>query len=774
MNRTAPSRVGVQAFFVVLGLCPFPGQTLAGRHAAAVSGGMSVVNLPALNVISPASLGGARSFQGLALPEVNVGALNIPALALPVQLAPLAVPQLGAQAPQAVDARTGLQSLAAEIQAAEGAAGSAQVQQASERTFDGSSDKTASSVDDGSGSGGGVNGGGNGGNGGNDGNGGGRRGSNGGSSQPRVVMIVDNLEGPASDTLVARIEKLADLGVRVVFITRRADKGPNSADEVLMSKLRVRVNNPVIAVTNNGARVTARSSRAENPRPLIEDQEGFSQPVVESFRKINAEVQKILKGEVVEIGMDGSEAPHVYGVQLPAGADLAKAVSLYNAKLRRAGYQYRVEGRRDEAGRQYLITQSTALRLNVGRIFRGLFAQNPNLRDDLRREEITILVDSSKTPKFIQSLKEEESVPGRGFHIPTVKSSAELESALGGILGVEALKKQRVTRYQLRTYLERKEQISRWGKARDGKPGSGSGGGRSMQPKSYGPMYRQLAFYRGVIMYDLMGRIYKTLRKGQYFDASPEAAQDMLERMWNFPLTNGVRLSPELEAARHNPVWRAMNKGYLDSAKVWLENYYKRNFPGEWPSGVNRRVMGTLINLAQDGKNQIKVEYTSPVARYEISMMPARANVYRGASGRWVLEGHVYRTGQEPYQEEFEESVEKNLLAHAMLRGYGDFRDGKWHVNGEADPEIRIVFHYMTRELDSVMTPDEVGKDAANITTLISEMLADEEFMKFWEEQEAENARVASKAAHDKEKRAAQAKAKRDAGTSRKGKARRR
>lgn len=754
MNRTAPSRVGIHAFLVVLGLCPFPGYALGNRVVTVPSMGVMPIALPSINLTNPANLGGVSSFQAPILPGIS----------LPNLAAPTAAPLLSAEAILPAQAVTAQDSAQQTLQAlgasaalnAQGARDEGAIQASSNKAFDGSSNNggnDGNGGDFGGGNGGGSNGGNNGGS---DDNGGNRD-----ASHPRVVMIVDTLSGPASDELVGRIEKLADLGVRVVFITARADKGPNSADEVLMSRLRVRMNNPVIAITYNGARVTAKSSKAENPKPLIEDQEGFSDSVKENFRKVNAELKKALNVEATEV--DSSE--HVYAVELPASADLAKAASLYNAKLRRLGYNYRVEGRRDEEGRQYLFTQSTALRLNIGRIFRGLFAQHPNLRDDLRREEVTILVDGSKAPKFVKALRESEELPGRGFHMPTVKNAGELESALGGILGVEALKKEHVTRYQLRTYLEYKEQIKRWGQARSS--GGTGGGGKSMQPKKYGKLYRQMAFYRGVIMYDLMGRIYKTLRKGQFFDASPEAAQETLEKMWNFPLTNGVRLSPELEQARNSPetkgIWRALSKGYLETSKIWLANYYKRNFPGDWPSGVNQRVIGTLMNLAQDGKNQIKVEYTSPVARYQISMMPARTNVYKGADGHWVLEGHVYRTGAEPYQEEFEDSIEKNLLAHAMLRGYADPRDGKWYVNGEADPRIRIVFHYMTRDLDSTMTPEQVGQDSANITTLISEMLADADFMAFWEEQEAENAKVADKAAHAKEARAAKSKAKRDA-----------
>ena len=199
------------------------------------------------------------------------------------------------------------------------------------------------------------------------------------------------------------------------------------------------------------------------------------------------------------------------------------------------------------------------------------------------------------------------------------------------------------------------------------------------------------------------------------------------------------------------------------TAKTWLHNYYFRNFPGQWPQGVSERVVGTMMNLAQDGKNQLKVDYATKVARYEIAMLPARTHAYRDDQG-WVLEGHVYRSGKEPYEEEFEDSIEKNLLAHAMLRGYGELQpDGRWFVNHQPHPRVRIVFHYMTRDLADIMTPEQVGQDSARVTSLISEMLANERFKAYRAEQQQKDKKSAGAAARAADQRAVKAKAKRDA-----------
>ena len=69
---------------------------------------------------------------------------------------------------------------------------------------------------------------------------------------------------PASAETVQYIEKLADLGVHVVFVTPRAEKGANSAEEILPSKLRTRAGNPVMVVSYNGARIALPSGAGPN------------------------------------------------------------------------------------------------------------------------------------------------------------------------------------------------------------------------------------------------------------------------------------------------------------------------------------------------------------------------------------------------------------------------------------------------------------------------------------------------------------------------------
>lgn len=87
---------------------------------------------------------------------------------------------------------------------------------------------------------------------------------------PRVVFIHDMFTGPASEATVAAIQKLVDLGSHLVFMTRRESTGPDSADEVLLKRLKVGRTNPIIVASRNGGRV-ALHSRAKEPKAFIED-----------------------------------------------------------------------------------------------------------------------------------------------------------------------------------------------------------------------------------------------------------------------------------------------------------------------------------------------------------------------------------------------------------------------------------------------------------------------------------------------------------------------
>ena len=175
-----------------------------------------------------------------------------------------------------------------------------------------------------------------------------------GKLYPRVVMILDTLDGPASDKLVARIETLLDKRVHVVFVTARSDKGPNSAESVLVSRLKVRSGNPLIVVSYNGARIAAHNSKAEKPKGLVEDMPGFADNTITLFRKINSALKSKLgaRAALPEFGVPSVDSAHLYGVELPAKADVKEAAAFYNRALSAGGYKYRMEGREDADGRK--------------------------------------------------------------------------------------------------------------------------------------------------------------------------------------------------------------------------------------------------------------------------------------------------------------------------------------------------------------------------------------------------------------------------------------
>lgn len=749
----------------IAALCLQPIYLHAANHSAAAGRvgpmavpGMSLPAGPAANAnMSPALPSGVPSLGvlqgGLALPAAAPMAA---ASAKPAGAAAVAA-AASSKKPSAASAKATLGAIGAAVSAQSEDGGKAQAgaSEALNQAFDGSKL-------------GGGNGGGGSGNGGGDG-GSGRGEGNLGGFYPRVVMILDTLAGPASEKLVKQIEKLAEAGVRVVFVTARADKGDDSADSVLISKLKRRTGNPVMVVSYNGARITEHNSKAEHPKPLVEDLDGLSPNAVAVFQKIGKALVTKLggKGEPVEFGVPAVEGAHIYGAEIPAGVDLKKFVSGYNEMLRNRGMKYKVEGVAGPDGRNYFFTQSTALKLNTSRLFNALYAQNPHMRGSLTREQVLVLADSTKAANFLKSLSQTEEVPGKGFYIHGVKDAESTELALDALLGNAALDKVVVTRSQLRAYSEWLDSRAKWGTSPRTRGGSAFAAGSA---KKGGRFARDLGFYRGIIMYDLMGRLYHLLRNGQYASASPEAALDLLDAMWKNPRANGVRINDDMDAslrALRKTHWgRQMLFGYYDTSRTWLRGYYKRNLPN-FPVGVSEKVVGTMINLARDSKNQIVLEYASPYTRrrYTIHALPARAHLERDDQGN-LLVAHVYRTGKEPYESEFEDSVETNLMAAMMLAGYGDKRaDGKWYVNDEPNPRVKVVFHYMTRDLSRILTPEELDASSQEVTTLIEKMQADPEFLEHWAEQEEQNRKAsegAKKARAAAEKRAAAGKSKKN------------
>lgn len=590
-----------------------------------------------------------------------------------------------------------------------------------------------------------------------DGGGGGSGGNGGGSSNndggdnlgrlyPRVVMILDTLEGPVSkeDKLVQHIETLLDRGVRVIFVTARPEKGENSAESVLVGQLKHRSGNPAVIVSHNGARIVARSSRAEKPKGLVPDLPGFAPATIEKFREINQRVAKSLGvGDVSEFAAPSVEEAYLYGAVLPESVDAAAWTRSYNRALKTAGFRYKVETAKAADGRTYFFTQSTALRLNTGRLFDGLYSLAPELdpaKGDtgaLKPSQVLVLADPTKAPSFLRSL------PGKGYSMHGVTDKAGLAGALSAVLGQSALEKVTVNRYDLRDYVEWQERKQKFG----------SGFSRAWKGN---PTNKELGFYRGILMKELMARLYHLIRKGQYHLADVDSAVEMLHSMWYHPKQSGIRVPPEVEMAMTSKAWKALSKGYLETSKRWLRNYYHRNFR-EYPRGVSQEVVGRMIRLARDG-DTITVSFASPYTgrNYVVYVRPDRTELREDSQG-YMLVGHVYRTGREPIETAFEDSVDKALVARALLDGDAQKReDGRWYVNDEPDPRVKVVFHYNTREISETLTTEEVEAMTPEITALIEKRETDQEYQKWRAEQDAKREKALKAAERAAKRRLAQ------------------
>jgi len=553
---------------------------------------------------------------------------------------------------------------------------------------------------------------------------------------PRVAVILDTLEKPASkdDKIVKYIETLADNGVKVVFVTARPEKGENSAESMLIGRLKIRTGNPVLVVSYNGARVTSHNSKAANPKPLIPDQLPFAEKTVARFREITAAVNAKfdVKGKVKEFGGPSLEAPFIYGGELPAGVDEAKWTAAFNRALKSAGFAYKIELSRNAEGRTIYFTQSTALKLNAGRVFNAIYAIAPELDPSLggagvlKPRQVLILADPAKAPSFLQAL------PGKGYFIHGVNDTASLERAMEAVLGGKALDQVAVNKYELRDYIEWLSRRQRYGAA----PSQGKSGRAGMiAPRRSGDAsgFSKVPFYRGIIVKEVMSRLYHLMKNGAYEEATLDAGVDLLEKLWKYPESNGIHLPEELKLGRQTAAFKAQQKGGLDGSKRWLKNYYHRHFP-DFPRGVNQKVAGRLLRLARDG-DSVTLHYESPYTgrSYKVFVRPDRTELWEDENG-YILVAHVYRTGKEPYQKGFDESIEVNLVGRALLEGDAQKRaDGRWYVNGEADPRIQVVFHYMTRDLQAIMSPAEVDSHTPEVTALIEKRENDKEYQKWVE-----------------------------------------
>ncbi len=754
MKRISPnSMFSVFAYLVVLGLSPFPAH--AEEAALPAPRDLAAPSLPLSAMTSPLANEGVALSAALALPAapaIEGGGLSaavpaLPQVALPtaanayIQAASKGVaPKQGDGAALPREALGQAESLGASLKASHGQAPAEGAPGAFDAAFDGSAVGGSGGAGDG--------------------------GSAAASQDdapldkayPKVVIILDAFKGAASETTVRYVEKLADLGVHVVFVTPRAEKGDNSAEAVLTSQLRTRAGNPVMIVSYNGARIAMhKAARSENPKGAVPDAEGFAPAALELFSAVNGEIAARYRVKPLGETRSGGEQIYFYGTefQLPKSLSNAKRDSLvrdmvkgYNARLQAAGLDERATAAPQADGKVALYIQSASLHLNTGRIFAAIRNQYPDLRDRLRQEDVLLLADSTRAARFLATLPGKDQIPGHGYLIHGVTDEAELQQGLFAVLHGKGLDEVKVTRNELRSYVSWLEARQRYGDPR-------GGGGFRLEP-SLGRYQAESKFYLAIVHYHLMAELYHRIRNHDFDHSSLAAALELLDSMARNPKAYGINLPDEMEGMRGSKKWRSFERERLGVMRQWLTNYYERNFPN-FPKGVSERVVGTLINLSRDSGTNIKLFYESPATkrRYQVGVLPARGQVEKDDQG-YLLVVHAYRTGKEMRQDDFEESLEINLAMRAMLQGYAKKEaDGRWTVNGEP-ARVMAIYHTMTRDMPSdILTPEQVEARSGEVTALIEKMLADKEFLAYWQAEQEKNQKAAVGRATKKAKQAA-------------------
>ncbi|MFH1725158.1 MAG: hypothetical protein ABII00_11140 [Elusimicrobiota bacterium] len=561
---------------------------------------------------------------------------------------------------------------------------------------------------------------------------------------PRVVFLLDVFNEPASDKTAQYVQSLVDHGVHVVFMTWRSQKGPGSAEEILLSRVKAGRTNPVTVVSHNGARI-APHSRAKNPAPVVEDAESFKTEQIETFRQINAKIREAmsLKEPLEELGLPDAENSFTYIVRLPASvpedgvaAARGQLTRRYNQQLKAANLPFRVSAHSGDA--RAVIMHSTPLRFSLRRTFAALDQQfrDENLSDDPGK--FLLLTDTKKSPEFSRAFPKQTQ-------IQAIQDGGGAENILGAVLGNNKLQAVSVKLGKLRQYVEYWEPRHRYLPASEG--AAPASGGSTMRGGDR--LYSQkFAMFTGSVVYQLMAWFYEQVWRGQHKLTQLNQLETKLHYMWTKPLQNGVFVSQSLAKLMRTQTWKSMSPGYEKYARSFLRNFWFREF-GNYSAAAND-VMENMVGLATDRKSLITLNFASPATGriYKIHTRIPRLMKLDTADGR-VLTAHGYRSGKET-PDDGEELFAKTL-AMATLVGHGrKGPDGKWHhgsPDGKLISKLQVQLEYRSSHRSWVFNPEELltldengqisqGPIVKEISSTIERMEADEEYQKHVAEQD--------------------------------------
>ncbi|MEQ1917761.1 MAG: hypothetical protein ABL955_01065 [Elusimicrobiota bacterium] len=681
----------------------------AGVHAP-IGGVLSAV--PA--AISPAFNGGVSSIQGTLAPTLSApSALTPIAAAIPAALTPALVPA-AAQAEAPVNALGSVRHLAAAIGDENLPKGSDQAKEAADKAFDGAT------------SNGGVEG---------------EEASvpfaaNGAplaQLYPRVVFVQDVFNGPASEKTVEYVNKLVDAGVHVVFLTWRPHRGADSADSILMERVKQSRNNPVIVVSYNGGKVSLHG-RAANPKPLIESVGGFPAEALAKIKKIATVAESVpteAEAFSLTVRLDDTKT----------NPSVSAQISALNRKLKAAGLDYKAEVHPTALGTA--IIHSQPLRFSLARVMQALETQFAGENLSASSGKFLILADSVKSPRFSTSFP-------KNSEIQVVRGGAAMENVLGAVLGDRALGSVSLKLGKLRQFVEYWEPSH--SRTRNYEPDAvgGSGGGGSVR-RAGGDREtnKMFAMYVGTIMFRMMAQLYDDIFRGQHQLAKLTVLQAQLRSMWYAPLKHGVYVNKGLAKIMSTPAWKAQSKGYLEYANSYLTNFYFREF-GDYTRAA-RNVQENYVGLSTDRKSLITLDFVSAATGklYKIHTRIPRVMRLEMAQGL-TLTAYAYRTGKET-PDDGEEFLAR-VLAMAMLKGHArKGPDGKWHhgsPEGKVIESLNVQLEYRTSARLHIFKAEDFlrleenqtvnGPIVQEIISAIEREEADAEYQAYYAEQEQE------------------------------------
>ncbi|MDD5302135.1 MAG: hypothetical protein PHS14_03415 [Elusimicrobia bacterium] len=664
--------------------------------------------------MNPALDGGVSLIKGGLAPTLIAPAALTPALSAPIALAPAKAVVAAAAKAMPVTALGAARTLAAAIGDENLPKGPAQAKDAADKAFDGGAGNGAVEGEDASAP----------------------FAANGAplaQLYPRVVFLQDVFKGPVSEKTVEYVNKLVDAGVHVVFLTWRPHRGADSADSILMERVKQSRNNPVIVVSYNGGKVSLHG-RAANPKPLIESVGAFPADALAKIKKIANVVEAVpTEAEAFSVTVKLDEKA--------ATPSLSAQINALNRKFKAAGLDYKAEAHPTSSG--VAIIHSQPLRFSLARVMQALETQFAGENLSASPEKFLILSDSVKSPRFSTSFP-------KNSEIQVVRGGAAMENVLGAVLGDRALGSVSLKLGKLRQYVEYWEPSHSRARSYEPDAVGGSGGGGSVR-RAGGDREtnKMFAMYVGTIMFRMMAQLYDDIFRGQHQLAKLTVLQAQLRSMWYAPLKHGVYVNKGLAKIMSTPAWKAQSKGYLEYANSYLTNFYFREF-GDYTRAA-RNVQENYVGLSTDRKSLITLEFVSAATGklYKIHTRIPRVMRLEMAQGL-TLTAYAYRTGKET-PDDGEEFLAR-VLAMAMLKGHArKGPDGKWHhgsPEGKVIESLNVQLEYRTSARLHIFKAEDFlrleegqtvnGPIVQEIISAIEREEADAEYQAYYAEQEQE------------------------------------